>query len=261
MDSAILEQWRLGAELGARGLYGQAEAIAGELLADDRVTVRALASALIASHRRQLGDHACARFHDDRSLHEWESSDLEASWPYVDLLISRAADAVGLDELDDADYWLATADALAADGDTRTSVRYGWVQAELALARGDAAEALRSIDALELPLARLRSGRHAVKTRLIRGIVLHELGRADEAIAELDRVLAESTRAHWHSLIWQAALVRGRATADPAQQRSLYGVARAMIELILLDLHPSRAASFEDTLPPELSACAARPSP
>ena len=42
--------------------------------------------------------------------------------------------------------------------------------------------------------------------------------------------------------------------ADDAAERARYfEIARAIIELIRLDLHPSRAAAFEATLPPEIA--------
>lgn len=256
MDSAVLQRWRLGAELGARGLYGQAETIAAELLADPRAEVQALGAALAASHRRQLGDHECARVHDDQGIETWESSDLEADWPYIDLIIGRAADAIGLGELAAARAWLATAEALADFGDTRTSVRHGWVSAELALASDDPAEALRLIGELELPLARLRSPRHAVKSRLVGAVALDALDRADEARAELDRVLLDATQGMWHSLVWPAALVRGRLAQDDEERRDFYRIAQAMVEMILMDLHPSRAAAFIKTLPDEITPAA-----
>ncbi|WP_153505373.1 hypothetical protein [Cumulibacter manganitolerans] len=253
MDSAVLEQWRLAAELGSRGLYGQAEGIVTDLLASGDLHARVLGEALLGSHRRQLGDPACARFHDDLGLQAWEASSLEADWPYVDLLINRAADAVGLGDLDDTGYWLRTAEALAASGDPRTAVRAEWVRAELLLARDEPAAALAVLDGLQLPLARLRSPRHAVRSRMLRGSVLQALGEDDAARVELDRALADAVKGLWHSLVWPAALVRARLARDGVERDRYLDIARAMIELILLDLHPSRAAAFEATLPKEIT--------
>jgi hypothetical protein len=253
MDSAVLEQWRLAAELGSRGLYGQAEGIVADLLASGDLHARVLGEALLGSHRRQLGDPACARFHDDLGLQAWEGSALEADWPYVDLLVNRAADAIGLGDLRDAEYWLQTAEALAESGDPRTAVRTGWVRAELHLARHEPAAALGVLDGLQLPLARLRSRRHAVRSRMLRGVVLQALGEDAAARVELDRALADAVKGLWHSLVWPAALVRARLAPQGVERQRYFDIARAMVGLILLDLHPSRAAAFEATLPREIT--------
>jgi len=252
MDSPVLQRWLIGVELGARGLYGQAEAIAAELIADVRAPIKVLGETLLASHRRQLGDHRCARVHDNAGLRAWEAADLDPDWPYVDLLVNRAADAIGLRELDDAGLWLAKASALAEAGDLRTAVRFGWVSAELALATDDPGTALRLVDELALPLARLRSRRHGVKTRLIRAVALDALGERHGALTELERVMADAADRHWHSLVWPAALVHGRLATNEAEREASFGIARSMVELIRLDLHPARAAAFEQSLPAEL---------
>lgn len=259
MDGAVRHKWRLGAELGARGLYGQAEAVASELLADERVSVRALGAALVASHRRDLGDHACARFHDEQALRAWHQTRAPFDWPYVDLLINRAADAIGLGDPGDAEQWLSLADRLAEHGDARTTVRRGWVQADLALARQDPGDARRVLDELDLPLARLRSARHRIKTRLLHGIVLARLGEDAAARVELGRVLDEATKDGWGSIVWPAALALHRIEIDPQRRADCLITAQHAIATIRLDLHPARAAAFLKTLPDELAVPAGRP--
>lgn len=259
MDSAVRQKWRLGAELGARGLYGQAESVASELLADERISVRSLGAALVASHRRELGDYGCARFHDDQALRSWHRAGAPADWPYVDLLINRAADSIGLGELGDAEHWLSLADRFAEHGDARTTVRQGWVRADLALARQDPQGALQALDELDLPLARLRSPRHRIKTRLLRGVVLDRLGETGAAREELCRVLTAASKDGWGAIVWPAALALRRLETDPERRQSCLQTAREVIATIRLDLHPARAAAFLKTLPDELRTPAEQP--
>ena len=62
------ERWLAAVVLGAQGWYARAAALLDELRHHSDPVLAALASATLASHRRQLGGHANARHHDATAL-------------------------------------------------------------------------------------------------------------------------------------------------------------------------------------------------
>jgi hypothetical protein len=148
-----------------------------------------LAHSTQGSLLRQLGWHTLARGWDGRAL-ALAGTDHEAR---ADALIGLAADALGVGRFAAASELLTRADAalvpaeLAANAAERLAVRRRWVGAELAMAAGDAASAVRRAEeGVELAGA-ITSVRHQVKSDVVLAAALCSAGATDRA-----RVVAET---------------------------------------------------------------------
>lgn len=193
--------WARAVELGARGRYAEAEALAAGLASPgDRWA--SLALSLLGSHRRQVGDLPDALRLDTAA---WEcASDAEAR---AEALIGLAADAVASG---DADLAATRHSAAASDAlrDWRTLTRWHWVGAERALLVADARRAdAHARDALAACAG--RSVRHEAKSRIILAATTGKAG-------DLPAVSAILGSQGWVTLEWPLALVaRDQAASVP----------------------------------------------
>ncbi|HWH29273.1 MAG TPA: hypothetical protein VNU26_09985 [Mycobacteriales bacterium] len=244
--------WLLGVALGAGGRYGGALTVLSPLVEAGRADraspehrlFAALASSTIASVHRQLGRHAIAR---DADLGARELADGAAEAAF-DAELGLASDAVGLEDVDEAQARLAAARELVpsrSDEWWRQRVRLGWVEAEVALLEGrqdDAAEAaLAAVERAE----QARAPRHVAKGLLIRGIAL--VSAADEEAAGTLRraaTLAESLGAV--PLVWPARALLGALLAeeDPAESARSLAAARSAVLTLASDLPPGVRAEW-----------------
>ena len=244
--------WLLGVALGAGGRYGGALTVLSPLVEAGRADgaspehrlFAALASSTIASVHRQLGRHAVAR-DADLAARELAAGAAEAAF---DAELGLASDAVGLDDLDEAQARLDAARALVparSDEWWRQRVRLGWVEAEIALLEGrpdDAATgALAAVERAE----QARAPRHVAKGLLIRGIA--PVSAADEEAAGTLRraaTLAESLGAV--PLVWPARALLGALTAedDPAESARSLAAARSAVLALAGDLPPGVRAEW-----------------
>lgn len=251
-EDGVLQKWALAVELGARGRYGQAYTVLEPLLDSDDPHHDAIASSVLASHRRQVCDHEAARALDQSAIDRWEAAGADIDWQYADLVVGRAADAIGMGELDDAREWLATADAVIGDGGfLRCAVRAGWVRGELAMAQGEPEEAALELEALAPMLDDLRSDRHRCKSRMLLAAT-YEHSSPERAVELLEKVLSTAKARCWHSLMWPSAYVLGRIAGDGAQQQDYYDAASAIVQAIALDLSPLDASRFVAAVPAQL---------
>jgi hypothetical protein len=231
------DRWLVAVALGGQGRYAAAASILGELLTAPDVprAVAAHAAVTLAAHRRQLGGHALARRWDAMGLRLADvgladvgpaaaapdgplaTCGVDALAARVDALTGLAADAIGTGAADTAERLLRVAAAAARGHPSwRPAVRLGWVRAELALLRGDAAAAVAPArDALELA-ASGGSVRHVLKSRIVYAVARAAAGGdPSEALAELDGAADDADRAGLLPLVWPARLaaadVLGRA--------------------------------------------------
>ena len=198
------ERWLRAVAAGGQGHYGSATADLAALRRELHAgPLASLAHSTQASFLRQLGGHGQARPWDGRAL-ALSASDPEAS---VDALLGLAADALGMGRfaasaalLDRAREPLGEPSAPA-----RLPLRWQWVAAELAMARGDGAGAVRHAErAVELA-ARHPSARHRVKTQVVRAAALCSCGRIAEARAVADDALPDTATLGLVPLRWALA--------------------------------------------------------
>jgi hypothetical protein len=244
--------WLLGVALGAGGRYGGALTVLSPLVeggrADDATPERrlfaALASSTIASVHRQLGRHAVAREADSTALA------LAAGAPEAafDAELGLACDAVGLDDLEEAQQRLEAARALVpgrSDEWWRQRVRLGWAAAEIALLEGRADDAAATALAAVERAEQARAPRHVAKGLLIRGIA--QVSSADEeAPATLRRAATLAESLGTVPLVWPARALLGALVADddPAESARSLGAARTAVLSLAGDLPPGVRAEW-----------------
>jgi hypothetical protein len=220
------DRWLVAVALGGQGRYAAAAAILDDLLTAPGVprAVAAHAAVTLAAHRRQLGGHAAAWRLDAVGLRlavaappdlpDADGTDAPAA--RIDALVGLAADAVGTGAADQAQRLLdAAADAVRGHPSWRPAVRLGWVRAELALLRGDAAAAVAPARAALERAAAGGSLRHVLKSRIVHAVARVVAGDdPDELLAELDAAADDADRAGLLSLVWPARY----AAADVLEQ-------------------------------------------
>jgi hypothetical protein len=222
------DRWLVAVTLGGQGRYAAAAAVLGDLLATPGVprAVAAHAAVTLAAHRRQLGGHAAARPLDAMGLRladpgradlglgavapatPLDADGTDAVAARVDALVGLAADAIGMGAADTAERLLQVAGESARRHPSwRPAVRLGWVRAELALLRGDAAAAVAPArDALELAAVG-GSARHLLKSRIVHAVAMAAAGGdSRDALAELDGAADEAEDAGLLPLVWPARL-------------------------------------------------------
>ncbi|HZQ33858.1 MAG TPA: hypothetical protein VFB19_19250 [Mycobacterium sp.] len=194
--------WLRAVAAGGQGRY----AIATADLAALRRALRhgplaSLAHSTEASFIRQLGGHAEARAWDGRAL-ALAGSESEAS---TDALLGLAADALGMERFAASAALIDRARTIASLGPVRLPIRWHWVAAELAMARGDGATAVDHAErAVELA-ADLPSVRHQVKSQVIHAAAFCCAGRIDQARSTADDALAAAGKAGLVPLRWAVA--------------------------------------------------------
>lgn len=220
-DQGVVDEWARWAEAVNRmaaGDYAGAWLCFAELVASDNSEIAGLSSAARASGLRQLGAHAEAVEHDDRAIST-------RGIGVLDGLIGRAADEIGLGQPDRCRHYLARANQMLAqtpEQRSRGRTRIGWVTAEVALVRGEpaVAPAQSALDAAR----DLKSPRHILKSRLIRGVALREAG--DPAgDAELLAVLHGAADLGIRTLVWPAALALDGRLPEDLRYRAAEAVA------------------------------------
>ena len=179
-----------------------------------------LAHSTQASFLRQLGWHALARGWDGRAL-ALAGTDPEAR---ADALIGLAADALGIGRFAAAATLLARVDPVPAPGSAvpdRLPVRRRWVAAELAMARGEGALAVRHAEeAVELAQAMaVASARHRVKSEVVLAAALCSAGGTERARAVAEAALEDTGRLGLLPLRWALAclLIDIGSVTIPAQ--------------------------------------------
>jgi hypothetical protein len=173
--------WLRAVGAGGQGRYGSAcDDLATLLRSPSTDALASLAHSTQASFLRQLGWHRLARGWDGRAL-ALAGADPEAA---ADALIGLAADALGVGRLAASATLLSRAEPLVADAQQhRLSVRRTWVAAELAMATGDGAAAVRNAQlGVELSATTLDgSARHAAKSDVVLAAALCSAGAVDRA--------------------------------------------------------------------------------
>lgn len=134
----------------------------------------------------------------------------------ADALVGLAADAVGRGGLTVAERLLTRADADAVGW--RPRVRWNWVRAEVALARGELGTAAAAADAAVAGSAEAGALRHLLKSRLLAAVTAR-LRAADtaglaDALAVLDGLADETGAAGLIPLRWAALLAAADAAED-----------------------------------------------
>lgn len=204
--------WLRAVAAGGQGRYGSAcrdlatlrrSASSGRLVS----RLVSLAHSTQGSFLRQLGWHVRARGWDGRAL-ALAGGDPEAR---ADALIGLAADALGVGRFAAADVLLSRADSVLQNGSDsaalpdRLPVRRGWVAAELAMARGDGAVAVRHAEqAVELAREQA-SQRHRVKSDVVLAAALCSAGALERARAVADIALDATGRSGLLPLRWAVA--------------------------------------------------------
>ena len=247
--------WLLGVALGAAGRYGGALTVLSPLVESGRAETAApeqrlfgaLASSTIASVHRQLGRHAVARDADVAALAMTDGTG-EAAF---DAHLGLAADAVGLEDLDEAIERATSAQRLIpdrADEWWRQRVRLGWVQADIALLEGGAVEAAALAQDAVDRAENARAPRHVAKGLLYLGIAQVSGAAEDpsDAAQTLRRAATLAESLGTIPLVWPARALLGALVADTDQaesDRSL-AAARSAVLTIAGDLPPGVRAEW-----------------
>lgn len=222
----------LGICFGASGQFGSAlEAVAP--LWSDASPQAGAAHCLAGSIFRQIGDFHGATEHDEAALESIGSVQCEA-------LLGRAADAVGAGQPDVADRYLRAAHGMWQSEWWREGIRMAWVDAEVALLRGDPSAALPGLRRALAQARRHNAPRHVAKTELFLGVTLRTASAtADAAAAEGEslRLLSEAATGAQQlgavPLVWAIATVRRQwlleaGAAVEARQAELAAARAAM---------------------------------
>ena len=217
--------WLRAVAAGGQGRYGSAYrdlAVLRRGAASGRLV--SLAHSTQGSFLRQLGWHAPARGWDGRAL-ALAGADPEARG---DALIGLAADALGVGRFATAAALLARADSAMAACPIRGAVpdrlpvRRRWVGAELAMACGDGAVAVRRAEeAVELAQAMGQaSERHRVKSEVVLAAALCSAGDTERARVVAEAALDATGRSGLIPLRWAVAclLIDIRSVTFSAQK-------------------------------------------
>jgi hypothetical protein len=196
------ELWLRAVVAGGQGRYARAYADLASVRRAHRVgRLASLAHSTQASFLRQLGWHARARSWDGRAL-AVAVGDIEA---LGDALIGLAADALGVGRFAVSTAALCRAQSLLGDGPPRPAVRLAWVSAELAMAIGDGAAAVRHAErAVELAAA-FGSIRHSAKSNVVLAAALCSDGLLDRSRGVADDALNTTQRLGLIPLSWALA--------------------------------------------------------
>jgi tetratricopeptide (TPR) repeat protein len=244
--------WLLGVALGAGGRYGAALTVLSPLVESGRAAGVApehrlfagLSSATIASVHRQLGRHRVARDADQTAL---DLSDGTGEGAF-DAQLGLAADAVGLEDLDEAIERATLAEQLVperSDEWWRQRVRLGWVQADIALLEGRADEAAAVASAAVDRAEVARAPRHVAKGLLYLGIA-QVSGDQPEAPQTLRRAATLAESLGTVPLVWPARALLGALLAEDDRSESdrSLAAARSAVLAIAGDLPPGVRAEW-----------------
>lgn len=213
--------WLAAVVLGARGRYAAASTLLRPLIHGPDPLLASLACATSAAHRRQLGGHAAALPLDGAAARLAATSNgdpdedgVDPAGALADALLGLAADNLALARTGAARRLLARVNEMPMGW--RTTVRAGWVGAELALATGNAQEAVPSAERAVKLAADRGAVRHSVKSDLVLAAALAATGDTTSrrrAARLVDDALVVAERHALRSLIWPGALLA--ADVDP----------------------------------------------
>jgi hypothetical protein len=237
--------WLRAVAAGGQGRYGSARHDLATLLRSAPAgRLASLAHSTRGSFLRQLGWHTLARGWDGRAL-ALAGADPDAN---ADALIGLAADALGVGRLAASARLLSRADRILADVPAhRLSVRRAWVAAELAMAGGDGATAVRHAEvAVELagapvwrrcaPARReeepdnraavdeLVSARHRAKSATVLAAALCSAGAVARARAVADGVLELTGQLGLVPLRWAVACLLVDVGSPTRTTRDVCGI-------------------------------------
>lgn len=247
---AAAAAWLLGVALAAGGRYGGGLTVLSPLVDAARLPAAppeqrlfgALSSATIASVHRQLGRHAVARDADAAALALTDGTG-EAAF---DAQLGLAADAVGLEDLDEAVERATAAAALVPDRPDewwRQRVRLGWVGTDIALLEGRPDEAagvaMEAVDRAESA----RAPRHVAKGLLYLGIAQVSGGEMERAAGTLRRAATLAESLGTVPLVWPSRALLG-ALLDGHDPDESLTAARAAVLAIAGDLPPGVRAEW-----------------
>ena len=219
------QRWLRAVAAGGQGRYGSAR---GDLEALLRCApagrLASLAHSTQGSFLRQLGWHTLARRWDGRAL-TLADDDLEAR---ADALIGLAADALGVGRFGASATLLSRVEPSAGNAVHRLAVRRSWVAAELAMATGAGATAVRHAEAaVQLaaepvfqPVAGAASERHRVKSQMVLAAALCSVGDLDHARTVGDTAFGTAGQLGLVPLRWALAclLIDIGSTTHPADE-------------------------------------------
>lgn len=245
--------WLLGVALTAGGRFGGGLTVLSPLVdaarglgaPPEQRLFGALSSATIASVHRQLGRHAVARDADLAAL-ELTDGTGEAAF---DAQLGLAADAVGLEDLDEAVERATAAAALIperTDEWWRQRVRLGWVQADIALLEGRTTEAAAAAQEAVDRAENARAPRHVAKGLLYLGIAQVSGDSMEQAAQTLRRASTLAESLGTVPLVWPARALLGAlvAESDPAESDRSLSAARSAVLTIAGDLPPGVRAEW-----------------
>jgi tetratricopeptide (TPR) repeat protein len=198
------ELWLRAVAAGGQGRYGSATADLAALRRAVRMgPLASLAHSTQASFLRQLGGHSAARPWDGRAL-ALANGDAEAD---LDALLGLAADALGVGRFAASAALLdrAATTQEAASAPARLQLRWQWVAAELAMARGDGPEAVGHAERAIEMAGRQLSARHRVKTQVVYAAALCCAGRIGEARTTAEDALMSAGSLGLVPLQWAVA--------------------------------------------------------
>ncbi|ANZ37653.1 hypothetical protein BBK82_17935 [Lentzea guizhouensis] len=212
-SSSSRVRWLAAVVLGGQGHYAAAATVLDALRHDPDPVIASLALSTRASHHRQLGAHHLARGLDGLAIARVSDTDAgdpdgaDALGARIDALLGLAADAIGAGRPHESRRLLAQV------GETRSwrsSVRLGWVTAEVELASGRAHDAVAPAEEAYGVATGAGAVRHAIKSALVLGTSLVVWGTPDGLKRGVDLVgcdLNHSAMKGLHPLIWPSALV------------------------------------------------------
>ena len=198
--STPYELWLRAVVAGGQGRYGSAMSDLDAVCRLHRGgPLVSLAHSTRASFLRQLGWHDRARRWDGRAI-VLAGSDPEAG---ADALIGLAADALGVGRFAASATALRRAAELVTG--SRLPVRLAWVSAELAMARGEGATAVRQAERAADLAGTLGSARHAVKSQMVLAAALCSAGDINRSRTVADAALDAAGRLGMIPLRWALA--------------------------------------------------------
>jgi hypothetical protein len=221
--STSTELWLRAVAAGGQGRYGSAyRDLAALRRGAPPARLLSLSHSTQGSFMRQLGWHTVARGWDGRAL-ALAGTDAEAR---ADALLGLAADALGVGRFAAAATLLQRADSCLAPAPDRVPVRGRWVAAELAMARGDGAAAVRhATEAVELAGAMsVTSARHRVKSEVVLAAALCSAGSTERARAVADAALDATGRLGLIPLRWALACLLIDVESDTFSARQLHEI-------------------------------------
>lgn len=215
------ERWLRAVAAGGQGRYANANTDLAAVRRQHRVgRMASLAHSTHASFLRQLGWHALARGWDGRAL-ATADGDAEA---VGDAVIGLAADALGVGRFAASAAALRRADGLLADGPPRLAIRHAWVSAELAMATGDGASAVRHAEHGCDRAAAFGSTRHGVKSEVVLAAALCSNGLLDRSREVADAALASTQKLGFIPLSWALACLLGDIGSGNLSAAAVVGI-------------------------------------